>query len=275
MNIDFKLDETTRLVEIPVMLNGKGPYAFHLDIGASKVMIREELVELAGIEIIDNEIVEAKTASKPVPTRIGMVRELSLGSETVTNQQVGVPNFQNLARWGGKNGINGVIGHNFLKNYRLEVSYPRKKLSLTKGEELSKTAGDDGLVPFEYLDGDTHLVTINVNIDDKGSFPFILDTGAGGSIINTDLAKHLQLPLETSEIKAKSPAGLIDTHVAKIKEFKIPFKTYTNMSLIAIPLSHLAKNKNPVLGGIIGFDILKDFDLIIDYPNKRVGLARR
>lgn len=271
MIMDFNLNKKSNQVEVSVKINGKGPFAFNLDIGASRTSIKEEMIDSLGIKILQDLTEDAKTAGGIIKVRLADLETFSVGSETVENLRVRFHHFRTMGKGMGKNEICGVIGHDFLKNYILSVNYPKEKLSLVKTGENTDLNSAGKLVNFDYLNKDSHLVTVETFINGKGPVHFILDTGAGASMLNHEFAVNSQIELESSGTIAMSPAGPIETKIAKIDEFKT-FKTFTGLKMLVIPINHLLEDHEKILGGIIGYDLLKDFELIIDYPGKQLGL---
>ena len=141
-----------------------------------------------------------------------------------------------------------------LKNFLLKKNYTKIKLHLSKTNH------------FEIK------VTLN---GVKGLF--ILDTGASNSCVGFEAVETFGLKAKDSEIKAAG-AGATDmsTQISKKNKLKIGKWKNDKVALILFNLSHvntalISHNSKPV-DGIIGADILKKGEAIIDYEKKELYL---
>ena len=106
---------------------------------------------------------------------------------------------------------------------------------------------------------------------------FILDTGASNSCVGFDSVKTFNLIVEESKVKAAG-AGAIDmlTKISKKNVIKIGKWKKDKVALILFNLIHVntaltSHSSNPV-DGIIGADILKKGNAVIDYQKKYLYL---
>ena len=106
---------------------------------------------------------------------------------------------------------------------------------------------------------------------------FILDTGASNSCIGFDSVGQFNLIAKDSKIKAAG-AGAIDmeTQISKKNTVKIGKWKKDRIAFILFSLVHVNTaltnhNSNPV-DGIIGADVLKKGNAIIDYQKKYLYL---
>lgn len=141
-----------------------------------------------------------------------------------------------------------------LKDFLLKKNYTKIKLHLSKTNH------------FEIK------VTLN---GVKGLF--ILDTGASNSCVGFEAVETFGLKAKDSEIKAAG-AGATDmsTQISKKNKLKIGKWKNDKVALILFNLSHvntalISHNSKPV-DGIIGADILKKGEAIIDYEKKELYL---
>ncbi|MHA2224692.1 MAG: aspartyl protease family protein [Candidatus Hodarchaeales archaeon] len=265
MEIGF--DISGGLVQIPVTINKRGPFKFHLDTGAKMTTISESFSEFLEISTNMNKFDEVTTRNGIIKLMIGTASSLSIGSETIAPHEIRIHNTPLLL--GSR--IKGVIGHNTLQNYILQVNYPERIVTLQKDQQQDSL---DDFIDFEYVDSyhHKHLVTLDVFINKKGPFPFIVDTGAGGTVLNSQLAEELHLALIDSSIKCVGPSGEANAQITVIDEFNSHFITKYNLQILVLPLSHLCSNPKKILGGIIGYNLLKRTKLFINYPEKKIEI---
>ncbi|NHJ48370.1 MAG: hypothetical protein FK733_11355, partial [Asgard group archaeon] len=165
-------------------------------------------------------------------------------------------------------GLHSVLGHTTLKNYVMTLNYKTEKFKLEKTIEKS----DIDWFTFDYLEG-THLITIPITIDGEGPYPFVLDTGAGGTVITFDFAAKLGLE-DTGGVKvmAKGIGGDSPAFMAYVNEFAAPRLKLNNFRLIAMDLGKVSLRPGVIKYGVLGYNFLQNFETIIDYPNKLIAL---
>jgi len=129
-------------------------------------------------------------------------------------------------------------------------------------------------IPLTYTSSNHFEIKAKVN-----GIPgrFILDTGASNTCIDIKSIKQFSLKTEESEIKAAGAGALeMDTWVAPKNKIRIGDWKKNKVPLVVFDLVHvnqalMAHNSLPV-HGIIGADLLKKGQAIIDYDKKCVYL---
>ncbi len=219
MEVEVQVESNTNLVKVPVYVNQKGPFAFDFDIGASTTTLSSQLAERLGIPTYDGHKKEAMGVGGGIPTRFASVDSIAIGSMTFKNEEVYVLDLNLALKGCGKH--DGVIGHSTLKSCRLSLNYEKQSLKLRKG---NSSMDDGGLgkvwYSFEYIDG-THLIRAPVYINDQGPFDFVIDTGAGSSVITPDLAKSLNLKAEPVNGIARGIGGDVKLELAFLEHFSL------------------------------------------------------
>ena len=121
MSLKFELGKGSGHPHIPVYINGKGPYTFTLDTGATATTLTPSLIRELGIETYerDNALASGVGGGR-IPVRFATVDKLQVGDEVVENEEVLVIDFESVL---GGCATAGVLGHSFLKKYQLHVDY--------------------------------------------------------------------------------------------------------------------------------------------------------
>lgn len=124
-------------------------------------------------------------------------------------------------------------------------------------------------IPFRMAD---HLILVQGSINGKQGH-LIIDTGSKHLVINK---KHFKKqPIQLSSGVGYSINGSMDQIMAqRIQDFS--FSTFEIPNRIAdrIDLSHIEKNKKERILGIIGHDVLYDFEIYIDFYLNQITLFR-
>ncbi|MCY3412128.1 MAG: aspartyl protease family protein [Candidatus Heimdallarchaeota archaeon] len=250
------------LVRVEVYINNQGPYYMVVDIGARRTVLHPDIAEKLGLEIKEEENQGATAHGAIVHSKAAVLDEFKLGDLIVKNHDVVIT--EGIKVTGDEI---GAIGVNFLRNYYLEVDYKAKEIY------LGQSRGTDELHPF-FPDKAkaNYLLVVNAAINGDHEYPFIIDTGAGGSLINQDVAMDMNLEIRDSPVMIRSPSGTTRAKETTVSSFSTSFGTFEDQSFLLMPLSHLAEGEKN-LGGIIGFNYLRDKKLIIDYPNTKFALV--
>lgn len=118
------------------------------------------------------------------------------------------------------------------------------------------------IIPFMMLEG-MMVVEATVN-DQKGHF--IIDTGAPTLVIN-------DRPSAKSDLAGRGISNGLITDEIKVRSFNWSGINKKNIAAFKVDISHLEKVSGRKLAGIIGYDILKEVELFVDYATKTVQLT--
>ncbi len=123
-------------------------------------------------------------------------------------------------------------------------------------------------VPFELVGGLILLRNLAVN-GQRGSF--ILDTGSKHSLVvdNASFAKQLRAAPQSFGLGA---TGRVAQQEMPVTTLQFGAASYTGFTAKAISLEHIRRYLGPKvpLLGFIGYGILRDYEVVIDYPHRRV-----
>jgi predicted aspartyl protease len=128
-------------------------------------------------------------------------------------------------------------------------------------------------VAFQLAKPDKPLILLKTMVNDEGPFVFVLDTGAGGTIVSPALAKKLDLKPDDNAkpAKATGAGGQIEIQFAEVNSIQVGS---TRVAAIQVGIMDLGVVSNAIeteLDGIIGYNFLKKFRLVIDYPKQTVS----
>jgi hypothetical protein len=113
-------------------------------------------------------------------------------------------------------------------------------------------------IPFEFF-GD-HII-IKVSVDQSRPLDFIFDTGAGLTVMDEDIVKELDLP-----VNKEVDLGDITTtwHIIKHNTIEINgFLMEKNTKVYSTDLDHLEISLGRELDGIIGYDLLQHHGIYV------------
>lgn len=94
---------------------------------------------------------------------------------------------------------------------------------------------------------------------------FIIDTGSPVLVINSQSDKGFK-------VKAKGISNTLESREILINQFSWSGIQKKGITAYTLDISHLEAASGKKIAGIIGFDILKDYEMVIDYPNQKLEL---
>jgi len=119
---------------------------------------------------------------------------------------------------------------------------------------------------------ESHLI-VPVKINGEGPFNFILDTGASAVCLSQTLAKKLKLN-GGSHQEAMSASGTFKIKVITIRSLSIGKAYRKKMEVAIMNLTNISEKLNTAIDGILGYDYLKKYQLVINYPKKELLLKK-
>lgn len=132
-----------------------------------------------------------------------------------------------------------------------------KKSPIKVIPDLSKTID----VSFKLAGG---LILMDAeNNGKKGAY--ILDTGAPCLILNQEVAN------EDSNMMAVGVGGQMNVAESKIEKFRLGKFIREQIKCFSLDISHIERLKKTKIAGLIGYDLIKDKELLFDYENLMVS----
>jgi predicted aspartyl protease len=112
----------------------------------------------------------------------------------------------------------------------------------------------------------TNRMTVPVQVDGKGPYPFIIDTGAERSVMSRELADTLGLDAG-SKARLLDFAGASTVNTVKVASLSAGSLTTGEIEAPALAAANLGAP------GMLGMDALQGHRLVIDFDNRRMTLA--
>ena len=142
-----------------------------------------------------------------------------------------------------------------------------KTIVFPKAEIINKNTAR---IPFKLID---HLIVVEAELlGRKGNF--IIDTGSETLILNKVHFKQ-QYEHNKKSNQTSGVIGIIDNPLERtLNEFIIEHLKMENKNSDVIDLSHIENAKKMHLLGIIGYNILKDYEVFIDLYLNQITLAK-
>jgi hypothetical protein len=121
-------------------------------------------------------------------------------------------------------------------------------------------------IPFRFIDN--HLF-IPVMVEGEEHL-WVLDTGAGMSVIDRAFAEDLDLELE-GNLKGVGAGGTVDASFATLPPYEVGGISFGEQTVAVIEMSELIRRLGIDIAGILGFDFLSRFVTKVDYARELVS----
>ncbi len=166
--------------------------------------------------------------------------------------------------------IDGIIGYSFLRRFIVMVNYDIMTLEVFTPGTFKYPRGGYLLRP-QFTTLPMQPVTVRDNTLVNGKFYF--DTGAGlCMLLNAEMVQDSSLLKSKKKIyptEAEGLGGKKAMNLTVIKEVRVgPYK-FRNVPVYIFD-DEFNVTAYPVLGGLIGNDILRRFNVILNYPEQQI-----
>lgn len=264
-----RLDRIGRVMT-HVMVNGKGPFRFVIDTGASRSTLAPHLAKALQLKpsVGRNVLLNGVTGVAEVPTVA--VDSLEIGALRFENQNLPVI-FTSIM--GNADGILGVAGFG---DQRIDVDFKRDRVSVLVSNGRRPNYS---LVTARARRNENGLMILDMRVGRRIKVKAVIDTGAERTLGNLALQeamnrhRRVRPELAAAVIHGATP-DITDGEVQLIREASIGDMKLTNLEAIFADF-HVFKlwglDEEPAL--LVGMDMLGVLDrLIIDYRRNEVSM---
>ena len=282
----FSFIAQRNLVIVAALLNGKGPYNFLLDTGVSASLLTDPQVadslhlthgeeyRMTGVGGADSGLRAYETTNVrvtlPGAEAPGM-RWLVLSTDVLDlSGYVGMP-------------IHGIIGADLFRSFVVTIRAEQHQLLLTDPDHYKAPKGKRWASLPLLLDHDKAYVAVGVR--QLGAAPeaaplplrLLLDTGAGHALsLETSADARLHLPAQRLRTDlGRGLTGLISGALGRVAavqlgRYYLPYvlTSFPDSSQVHDRLSGTERTRH----GSLGYEVLKRFITVIDYPHGRLLL---
>jgi len=261
ISVAFRSDDEGAIgdIVIPVKLDA-ATAPMYFDSGGGNFLVPQAAKRL-GLKL-SGDTVSGGVGAKEQITHIAAVSTVDIGGAQLRAQNfvvTGLP-YAAVAPRAGMT-VDGLVGYEFLANYRVIVRYPRGRIEIAPFSAAPPAGGVT--LPFKS-DGAHSYVKATI---DGASGYFLLDTGnAGGLDLNDPFVREHHL-FTAGGLPYVSPGGVggtIAETVAVAKSFRFAGITFHNMPL-GIIHTKAGIFATRGIAGNIGARVLSRFTVVFDY----------
>lgn len=258
------------LILLPVQVNDRGPFDFILDTGAGTSLLSLDLAKQLALKTIGSK--DGQTAGGKVSVSLAKVDSFAIGETKLENVDVGIVDLSHIGKTIGAK-IDGDLGYNFLKHFRVTINYRDCEIRFDdpkRVETFGRSAQTE--IPIRLASPAKPLILVDAHANGRGPFQFAIDTGTSTTAITPDLAK--QLGVGTSAAGAGTTGGnAIDFRAGSLQSFQLGGAKIDNMAVVVADFFEMLNAAvGAKLDGIVGYNFLRNYKVVIDYPGENLTL---
>jgi predicted aspartyl protease len=269
--VKFRLaGDAQPLILLPVQVNGDGPFEFILDTGAGTSLLSSDLAKKLKIKIISTK--EGQSAGGKISVSLAKVDSLAVGQAKLDDVDVGIVDLTHIGNTIGTK-IDGDIGYNFLKHFRITIDYHDCEIRLDEPRRIQRLGrSSKAEVPMRLASLAKPLLLVDVHANGDGPFQFAIDTGTSTTAIAPELAQ--QLGLKSSPVGPLTTGGAqVNVTAGTLESFKVGRAGVDDLVVVVADFfATLSQAVGAKLDGIVGYNFLRNFRVVMDYPSEKFRL---
>lgn len=258
------------LISVPGYINDIGPYDLTVDTGAGVSLISPRPAQLLEIAATGSEY--RTGAGGRVEVALGKVQSLAIGEARLELDQVRISDDLDKISAAAGEKIDGNIGYDYLRHYRVVIDYGRGILGLAQDQEDLEDSGNDVRVKFKLATSAKPLILVPALANGAGPYQFALDTGASATVASPELAHDLGI---ASTNAAQALGAAVAASVGSVGSLAVGVAEIRDLAVAVVDFfDRLSQEIGEKLDGIIGYNFLREFRVTIDYPSQILHLEQ-
>lgn len=197
---------------------------------------------------------------------------LRLPGLTIPNLDFHVNNYEVLTSVYGEK-IDGIIGYSFFRQFVVKIDFDTLDIEVYQPGEIKYPRQGTLLRPAF-----TALPIQNVSIKDgrKMDFNFYFDTGAGLCFLMSETFANDSAILSSKRkpviTQAEGMGGKLQMKITVVKTLQIGHYKFRNVPTYVFSDAYNVTSY-PFVGGLLGNDLLRRFNMVINYPQREIHLS--
>lgn len=168
--------------------------------------------------------------------------------------------------------IDGIIGYSFFSRYLVKINFDSSWIEVFSPGEMNYPRGGTLIRPVF-----TRLPMVELSVKDhrKIPFDFYFDTGAGLCFLMSDRfasdSNILQAKRQPILTRAEGMGGKVMMRQTVVKMLQVGRFKFRNVPTYLYP-DEFNVTAYPSVGGLLGNDLLRRFNIILNYPKREIHL---
>jgi len=130
---------------------------------------------------------------------------------------------------------------------------------------------------FRLAGSSKPIIIVKAQVNESEPLDFALDTGASITVLSTQTAEKLGLNVKKlpREEKCCGCSGdKMQARLASVKSIRVGDIEAKNVKVAVMDLTNISEAVGAKLAGIIGFTFMKNFRVVVDYPNRNLSFEK-
>jgi len=251
--------------------DGKDSLNFIFDTGNSGISLDSTVAIKLGFELVtSNKIIRGVSGSRNAVYSSN--HSIHLPSLDLDSLQFHILDYELLSSVYGMP-IDGIIGYSFISQFIININYETHVLEVYKPGNFIYPKGGFFLLPeFSIFP----IIPISLKDSKEVNIHAIFDIGAGlNLLVSSKFADQIWSTTSNTKLYETQIEGLGGKKMVYLKTLKkLKLGPYTFRK---VPV-HIFNDENdilryPILGGILGNDLLRRFNIILNYPDSKFYLT--
>ena len=250
---------------IQCKIDGAGPFSMVIDTGSPDVVIDPIVAKLVGAHVRNNGTVSG-AGNKPVHIGATQLDMLSIGSQSFSRVDASVLDLSEIRVKLGFPRLDGIIGYSIMKHYAVVVDVDSNTIVFRTTPPTvppsASTTSFTGVIPVVPATIDGIPTTVIIDSGDRSSLTLF------GPFAKTH-GLYDRYPAQSNIVTGYGLGGPVYADV-----FTLPSLNLFGRQLHAL-VTRASRQTGGVFtgsqqGGSVGEGVLKKFDIVYDYPRKRI-----
>lgn len=268
--LSFSLAAESVILIEGVLIGSPDTLTFILDTGSSGISLDSTKASALGLEPQESDV-NIRGIAGVRKAEFLYNKQLQLSDLIIDSLNFHINDYEFLSYVYGVR-IDGVIGYSLLSRYILEINYDDREIAICSQGPIKYPRGGHLLRPFIRT-----LPVQGAQIKDhrKIRSRFLFDIGAGLSLVLSQdfeadssvvRKKRKRFPIE-----AHGVGGKLNMEMTLVKDFRLGPYRFRNVPTMIFD-DEFNVTSYPYLGGLIGNQLLKRFNLIVNYQQREIHL---
>ncbi|MEE9441543.1 MAG: retropepsin-like aspartic protease [candidate division Zixibacteria bacterium] len=258
-------------ITIKTYVNGQGPFDFMLDSGAGSSLLSPGMVSALGLKPFG--ALPARGVGGLNSINIVEIDSINIENLTLNYNRIGIFNSESKTEQLFKR-IDGILGYDFISRFPLKIDFDRGIITVYQEDSAPKNPGG---IPVN-LEIQFQLPLINVEVNGIITRTAI-DLGAQVEYVlreNSKVYPGLKNKFDSLNLKSSITGigGVERVKTARLDSIKIDRLVFMNPKILLFETG-IAFPLPDYIEGLIGLELLDDFNLFFDYNQRKIYFENR
>ncbi len=270
----FPFEWNKNEIRINVRMNGSEPMSFIFDTGSvGGVSIDSATAEKVGVSKANRQTVDIAGNGGIGSYTMAVDQTIDVAGVQLKGVSLVLNNFDRLSKAIGVK-IQGIIGDEIMNHYVTQIDFDHQQMKLYQHIQNVDTTGYT-CIPFDYYRGvmiPRFPISITLANGETVTGKVMFDSGnAATLLVSTPFSIFHDFDHKLGKTLTVGGLGLSNSTTEQVAEIKsMAFGGFNfNKMLIKLTVNPAAKPGEGYLG-ILGIDVIKRFNLILDYEHKKI-----